>query len=315
MQGSRHLLLVALVAAMVGCRADGGPIREAIQARRAAAAEDPETAAQFEGGMGRLKGEVRLPAGAQLLRDLPYGSDPQQKLDVYVPAGARAAPIIMMVHGGGWIRGDKAYLPVVEAKVARWLPKGYIVVSINYRLSSSPRVMDQADDVARALAHVQANAAKWGGDGSRLLLMGHSAGAHLATLVAAAPSIRARHGVRPWLGTVSLDSAVVDVVETMESRHHRRYDDVFGSDRRFWEAASPFHQLSAKPAPVLLVCSSRRRDACPQAEAFAAKVRSFGGRATVMPVELRHGPINTELGATSDYTAKFEQFMHELGLP
>jgi len=314
MRPGRRLWIAALIAGMVGCAADAGPIRDAIKARRAAA-NATEDDADLQGRAGQLKGEVPLPPGAELQRDVAYGSDPQQKLDVYIPANARNAPIIMMVHGGAWTLGDKAYLPVVKAKVARWLPKGYILVSPNYRMSRSPRVMDQADDVAKAIAHVQANASKWSGNGSRLLLMGHSAGAHLVTLLAAAPTIPAKYGVKPWLGTVSLDSAVLNVVEMMETKHHRLYDRVFGTDRGLWMEASPYHRLAARPAPMLLVCSSRRSDSCPQAEAFAAKVQSLGGRARVMPVDMKHGTLNTELGQSSDYTVQFERFMHELGLP
>lgn len=309
----RHGLLALTFALlpMAGC---AGPLLDSLRERRAAAAESSD--GELEGRFaGRLKGEVPLPPGARLMRDIAFGDDAQQTLDVYVPANARGAPILFMVHGGAWMLGDKAYLPVVKAKVQRWLPKGYIVVSTNYRMSRNPKVLDQVDDVARALALTQKQAVAWGGDAGRVLVMGHSAGAHLVSLLAADQALIRRHGLQPWRGTVSLDSAVLNVVETMEAKHYGFYDRVFGTDRDLWLAASPFHRLSTATTPFLLVCANGRPDSCPQAEAFAGKLRSLGGKATVLPVAMKHGATNTDLGEPSAYTESVEGFMREVGLP
>lgn len=88
-------------------------------------------------------------------RDVAYGKDPAQKLDVYEPPGAVDAPIILMVHGGGWRHGDKAAANVVNNKVSHYLPRGYVFVSTNYRLASGVSPVLQAGDVADALASVQ----------------------------------------------------------------------------------------------------------------------------------------------------------------
>jgi len=249
-------------------------------------------------------------------KDLAYGHDEQQKLDVYVPPHAQAAPIIMMVHGGAWIIGDKAHKSVVQAKVEYWLPKGYILVSTNYRMSrTDPNVENEAEDVARALAYVQAHATSWGGDPASVVLMGHSAGAHLVALVASAPSIGATYSVKPWLGTIALDSTSLNVVEVMRSWHARMYDFIFGSIRRLWVKVSPYQRLLSKPAPMLLVCSVQHRDSCPQARAFARKIIGLGGRATVLPVNMTHGQINSLLGEPGQYTEAVESFLQTLGLP
>jgi acetyl esterase/lipase len=249
-------------------------------------------------------------------QDVAYGRDEQQKLDVYVPPNAQAAPIIMMVHGGAWIIGDKAYKPVVRAKVNYWLPKGYILVSTNYRMSSmSPDVAGEADDVARALAYVQDHATDWGGDPKAVVLMGHSAGAHLVALVASASDIGAPYGVTPWLGTIVLDSTSLNVVEVMRSWHARLYDLIFGSIRRLWAKVSPYQRLLSKPAPMLMVCSIQHRDSCPQAKAFARKIIGLGGRATVLSVNMTHGEVNALLGEPGQYTENVESFMQTLGLP
>ncbi len=262
------------------------------------------------------RGSVVLPPGARSELDLAYGDDPAQKLDVFIPAGdGGRRPILLMVHGGAWMVGDKANRAVAAAKVARWLPRGWIVASTNYRMDRrAPDPLQQADDVARALAFVQRRAAGWGGDGDRVLLMGHSAGAHLAALLAADPAIAERRGARPWAGTVALDSAALDVAQIMEGRHYRFYDRVFGRDPAVWRDNSPYHRLAGTPRPMLLVCSSRRQDSCGQAERFAAKAQAAGARVQVLPVDLNHGGINAELGRDVRYTEQVEAFMKSLGL-
>jgi len=258
---------------------------------------------------------VSLPPGARQDLNVAYGPDERNRLDVYIPAEAKSAPILLFVHGGAWIFGDKSMGRGVSNKVARWLPKGTIVVSANYRMPKPPDPAKQAEDVAQALAFVQENAPRWGGDGSRVLLMGHSAGAHLVSVVTADEALRKRHHVRDWLGTVSLDSAAMDVVALMEESHPRLYDRVFGDDPKHWRAVSPIHLVSGPVKPMLLVCSSRRDTSCQRSEAFAAAVKQHGGQAKVVPVDLGHGDLNSTLGTPGAYTEQVEAFMHQLGLP
>src|SRR5690242_9264726 len=79
-----------------------------------------------------------LPAGTRVLRDIAYGASPRQRLDVYAPGdaipGKTAMPVIVMAHGGGWRFGDKASSGVVGAKAMHWLPRGFVLVSVNYRM-------------------------------------------------------------------------------------------------------------------------------------------------------------------------------------
>ena len=164
-------------------------------------------------------GRIRTAAPpVQKLADVPYGPDRRQRVDVYLPTvptvaspGSQggAAPVLLMVHGGAWSMGDKAHGRVVEEKVTRWVPRGWVVVSANYRLLPAADVLQQAQDVASALAFVQRSAAQWGADASRVVLMGHSAGAHLAALVSTSPVHAQQAGARPWLGTVEIGRAHV----------------------------------------------------------------------------------------------------------
>jgi acetyl esterase/lipase len=239
-----------------------------------------------------------------------YGPGARQSFDVYAPAQASGAPVIFMVHGGAWIIGDKSHRRFVENKVAHWVPKGFAVISANYRMLPEDDPLEQARDVALAVAAAQRDARTWGADPDKFVLMGHSAGAHLVTLLGASRELRA--DVRPWLGTVSLDTGTHDVVATMQAPHLRLYDRAFGADPSFWREVSPLAQLERGAPPFLLVCSTRRSDSCPQGDAFALRARELGVRTEVLKKDLSHADINTLLGAEPAYTAAVDEFLASL---
>jgi acetyl esterase/lipase len=285
----------------------------ATQRQQAAQKNDAASEADEMSDASGPRSSSKLPTGVLVERDVAYGADPQQRLDVYRPERNASGVVILMVHGGAWLRGDKAMDRVVTNKLAHWLPQGHVFVTINYRMSDrQPDPMQEADDVARALAHVQAKATSWGADPARVVLMGHSAGAHLVALLSADRSIATRQGAKPWLGTVSLDSAAVDLVAIMQIRHLGFYDRVFGSDPAYWREASPLHRLSGAPPPMLLVCSSQRKIACPNAKAFLARASSLGARVTDLPEDLSHSQINERLGLPGPYTDAVDSFIRSV---
>ena len=294
--------LAAVLLAGWAHETSAGPLRERIEQRRADREFEGEDAATRRGA---------LPTGARLLRDLAYGDDRRQRMDVYIPADARAVPVLFLVHGGGWRRGDKAHGRLLDNKLAYWLPAGFIVVSINYRLLPQADVLTQRDDIVAALAKAQSLAPSWGGDPTRFVLMGHSAGAHLLALVASAP--RDARIAQSWLGSVLLDSGALDVERLMNEQHHDLFDDAFGKDPAFWIATSPIRQLVSPTTPWLAVCSSRRKQACDQVGAFARKVRATGGRIDELPMDLSHGAINEALGLPGDYTRQVDDFLRRVG--
>lgn len=264
---------------------------------------------------GLLLAAAGAAALAQPLRDVAYGDDPRQRMDVYLPSGQlpdARAPVIFMVHGGAWMVGDKAARGVVQGKLARWLPRGLALVSVNYRLLPQADPLEQARDVARALAQAQRQAAGWGADGTRFILMGHSAGAHLVALLAASPALAVQAGAQPWLATVALDSAAMDVPLIMQVRHLRLYDRAFGTDRAFWTAASPYHQLTRPVAPMLLVCSTLRDDSCYQARRLQQRAAALGSPVSVLEQPLSHADINQRLGEEPAYTEAVEAFLRPL---
>lgn len=245
--------------------------------------------------------------------DLAYGTHERQKLDVYLPVtSAHAVPIILMVHGGAWMIGDKSIGRAVTNKANHYVGElGYIFASTNYRFVPEVTPLDQADDVAAALAYVQSHAAEWGGDPDKVILMGHSAGAHLAALLSADPARAAKAGAKRWVGTVALDSGAMNVPAIMaRQRHYRFYNKAFGQDPAFWTAASPYHQLKAGAVPLLAVCSSTRPDKpCAEGQAYVAKARGLGIMSDILPQEKSHGAINKDLGLPGAYTAAVDAFI------
>lgn len=301
-RAGRIALIVTLAVSLAAC----GGRRRAMQAR--AATPPPVSGVPSTPGGNYGSGTT----AGQVLRDVAYGSDAQQRFDVYLPANASNAPVIFMVHGGAWRLGDKAADKVVDNKVAHWVPKGFIFISTNYRLTADP--LSQAGDVAQAVAYAQNFVAGHGGDSSRFILMGHSAGGHLAGMVAASPSLASSHGAKPWLGFVSLDGQQ-DIVRRMEAPHQRFLDKAFGKDPNYWRAASPIYQLTSAIKLVLLICSTQRaEDSCPQAQEYASKVASLGGKAKVVALDLSHEEINVTLGQPGGYTDDVDAFIRSLGV-
>ncbi len=245
--------------------------------------------------------------------DIAYGPHPRQRFDLHTPANPRGASTVFFVHGGGWRRGDKTH--AIGVKAAHWTAAGAFVVSTNYRLVPDADPVEQAHDVARALAAAQREVARRGGDPEGFALMGHSAGAHLIALLAASPRIAQEAGVRPWRATVLLDAGAINVVSTLESgRGKAIFDNAFGRDPAFWRAASPMHQLQARTAPLLGVCAVARVIACAENRAFAEKARGYGGRAEVLPKPLDHAQINRLLGLDAAYTRDIDAFLRSAGL-
>lgn len=130
-------------------------------------------------------------------RDIAYGDDPRQTLDIYVPAGATgSSPVMTFIYGGGWDNGSKNDYSFVGHAFAS---RGFVTVVPDYRLVPQVRFPDFLRDCAQALRWVQDNIAGQGGDVGRVHLSGHSAGAYNAVMIALDRRYGARAGVRPGL--------------------------------------------------------------------------------------------------------------------
>jgi len=116
------------------------------------------------------------PASVTVASDVAYGDDPMQKIDIYTPAKARNLPVAVFVHGGGFVNGDKKDYANVPSYLSQ---HGMVAVNVNYRLAPKVVWPAEAQDVAAVVAFLKKNAAHYGGDPKRIVLIGHSAGANL----------------------------------------------------------------------------------------------------------------------------------------
>ena len=264
------------------------------------------------------------PVGAAVAHpDISYdsGSPPAEPnlnaLDIYTPDGVAATggarPVIVYVHGGGWAIGDKSNQ--IARKVDLFTGAGYVFVSVNYRLSpveasfGPNRIMfpDHPADVGEALGWVADHIGDYGGDPTRIGLIGHSAGAHLVALVSTDPSYLAAHGVEPWqiVGTVALDSDAYDVADRIAELPPNNRDtfyNAFGTPAEdaatgSWAAASPLLHADAGDPRFLLVTQDnplRLNDNRTMASALGQDP------AGVLATPYDHAGINEAVGSATD---------------
>lgn len=240
---------------------------------------------------------------------LAYGTADLQKV-AYWPGANAHSPLVVFVHGGGWKRGDMAMMDG-SAKLTDWHWHGYAVASVDYRLVPQATVEDEAGDVAAAVAYLHAHAAKLGFDPARIVLVGHSAGAHLVALVGTDPKWLAGAGLKEsdLRGVVPLDGAAYDVPRQLAigaRLMHSTYVQAFGSDPARQKSLSPIFQAARPNAPEFLILHVQRPDGIAQSEELADALRKAG-----TPVEIQgfpgtglhgHMEINRRLGE-ADYPA------------
>jgi acetyl esterase/lipase len=268
--------------------------------------------ARVRGLRQRLVGAVQkrtdsmLPDGIEKLADIRYsdaegGKTELLTLDVYRAKNAKNAPVMVYVHGGGWTRGDKQ---AVGEKMPFFCEKGYVFVSVNYRMLPETKVPDQAQDVAAAVAWVYDHAKGYGGDPDRIFLMGHSAGAHLVSLVATNDTLLGNCGkdLSVIKGLIELDTAALDVPRVVTSGQGM-HAKVFGTDPETLKLISPYDHVAAGKSipPFMLVVADSNTGKLEQSNAMAKKLREAGGRAEVVEApDKTHGTLNQDLGKAGD---------------
>ena len=244
-----------------------------------------------------------------------FGQDAKQRLDLIKPAGVARAPVLLFVHGGGWSIGDKAH---AAPDKARWATgKGWAFASANYRLVPQATVEQQAADVASAIAWLRANAVREGLDPSRIVLMGHSAGAHLVALVGTDPQYLKAAGVPLGAvkGVILLDGAGYDVPTQASAEMNivkPMYEAAFSKDRKRQAALSPTrHAASPNVGRWLILPIERRADSKAQSRGLADALNRSGSTATVVAVpDESHGSLNKGLGDVGDFaTAEIDKFL------
>ncbi|HMC48992.1 MAG TPA: alpha/beta hydrolase [Caballeronia sp.] len=218
-------------------------------------------------------------SGYRKTSDISYGSDPRQVLDVYVPAAAASAeprPVVVFFYGGSWQNGDRGnYLFVAQALTSR----GYVAVLPDYRTYPETAFPGFVNDAAAAARWTRDHAHEFGGDPSRLFVMGHSAGAHLAALIATDPR---------YLGSQSMSKADLRGVIGLAGPYDflpikdRTLLDVFPADTR--PESQPINFVTGHEPPMFLAAGTDDTVVDPgNTDRLAAMLRKHGDS-----VEVKH---------------------------
>ena len=189
-------------------------------------------------------------AGVKVTRDLKYGPDARQALDLFVPqAGSGPRPVLMFVHGGAFVAGNKHVpgSPFYDNIMLAAVREGVIGVNVTYRLAPRYKWPTGAADVGEAVRWVHRNIAAYGGDPKRVYLMGHSAGAvHVASYVAF-PEFHVSDGI--GLAGAILVSGTYDYEKTKPRKVELAY---FGAKAGTKEVSS-MAGLVAAQIPLMVV--------------------------------------------------------------
>lgn len=188
-------------------------------------------------------------------RDIPYGTHPRQVVDVYhVPSNepARLRPVVMFVHGGAFTRGERDRTPEIFGNVLTWFARqGCVGVNVEYRLAPESVFPGGARDVGSAVDWTRGHIAQFGGDASRILLIGHSAGgAHVASY---AFDAAARGEATPRIAGQVLISARVRADQRPDNPNAAGVRAYFGDDPRQYEARSPITHAEGSAVSTMMV--------------------------------------------------------------
>ena len=257
-----------------------GQLRDRVEQRRG---EQPQTVAY-----------PRIP----VTRTVLYGPSTRQQVDVYEPADAvEELPLVLYIHGGGWSFGDRKN---VQAKPAHFLSKDFYFASAGYRVLPDAPVEEQAADIGAALQALRGQAFSIGFDPDRIVLMGHSAGAHLAALVASDPKY-AGEASGAIKGVILLDGAGYDVparVAEAGPQAFQLFTNVFGSDPARQAELSPITHIGGEDAPHwLALYGLERAESKRQSQALMNALVEAGVQAGALPItDTDHARINREIG-------------------
>lgn len=219
-------------------------------------------------------------AGLATTRDIAYGDGPRHRLDVYAPAGAAGAPTVVFFYGGSWQDGSKATYAFLGRALAR---AGIVAIVPDYRVYPEVKFSGFMQDGAAATAWARRHARSYGGDPARLVLMGHSAGAHIAALLTLDRRWLAQEGLDPHrsiAGMVGL-AGPYDFLPIRDPI----LKTIFGPPARLVET-QPITFADGRNPPIFLGTAADDDTVEPRnTTALAEKIRSHGG-----PVETRIYP-------------------------
>jgi arylformamidase len=220
-------------------------------------------------------------------------------------------PIVIYVHGGAWAVGDKAN--GMTNKTNLFASLNYLFVSVNYRLSPSIASTDpnrimfpvHNNDVADAVKWIYDNIADYGGDKDKIVLLGHSAGAHLVSLTGTSNQFLPLRGISlsTIKGVASIDTEGYDVV-AQANAGNETYINAFGNNVDHWIQASPINQLAANGSyPKFFIAKRGSAARIALADDFIFELQSVGVTVSqVTGTQYDHEGINDAIGAPNETT-------------
>jgi acetyl esterase/lipase len=257
-----------------------------------------------------LVASVLLADEPKVHRDLAYADtrNERQTLAVYAPADSKGLPVVVWIHGGGWQGGDKAN---VQKKPQAFVDKGFVFVSVNYRLLPDVTIKQMATDVAKAIRWTHDHAKDYGGDPDRMIVMGHSAGAQLAALVCTDDNYLKAEKLPLSIikGCVPVDGDTYDVplqIATVEQKRADGYKKKFGDADSQKELSPVTHVAKGKDIPPFLILHvADHAETKPQSQRLAKALEDVGVSAKAYPAEGKtHDTINADLGLPDDKPTK-----------
>jgi acetyl esterase len=189
--------------------------------------------------------------GISVRRDVAYGAHPRHVLDVYQPENVTGADVVLFVHGGAFVRGDKSVNGEIYDNLPYWFARqGLVAINVEYRLAADAPYPGGAEDVAGAVDWAARSAGAFGGDPQRLFLIGHSAGAtHVATYVLD-PRLAARR--RPEVRGMVLLSGRLRADALPDNPNAAAVRAYFGDDETRYDERSPVTYAEGCDLPVFL---------------------------------------------------------------
>jgi arylformamidase len=237
---------------------------------------------------------------------LPYADSKNQRqtLDVYAPAKGNGLPVVVWIHGGGWQAGDKKD---VHHKPQAFADKGFVFVSVNYRLLPEATIKQMAEDVAKAIRWVHDHAKDYGGDPDTLIAAGHSAGAQLAALVCTDERYLQAEKLPLTIikACVPVDGDSYDVpmqIMTVEKKRADNYRNRFGDEKMQKELSSVTHVAKDKNIPPFLILHvADHPETKAQSQRLVKALQDAGVSAKAYPADGKnHTTINADLGLSGD---------------
>ena len=215
--------------------------------------------------------------GVVATHDVSFDATHQLALDVYRPADARGAPVVVFFYGGSWKSGKRQWYRWAGEALAR---RGLVVIIPDYRKWPQVRMDGFMRDAARAVAWSREHASEYGGDASALFLMGHSAGAHIGALLATDDRWLQAVGMKPdqLRGFIGL-AGPYDFLPLKDPD----FVDMFGPTHAAQLNSQPVHFVNGDEPPMLLMQGTTDRIVWPRnARSLGATLEKAGESAQVM---------------------------------